>query len=256
MPNTFRYFFLSEFPATIRDKPYVVPNQLRIASEDAQDTVLTWNGSIEGPATSVGRVEIEHDLLVETHGRAIFRFDDGHAQLQPFSEYVTTSKLSGFLADDHKVLTIEGKGEVVNHVFRTLRDHADQICIAQGNIDFEKLSRFVGHFKGAWFSKVAGPISALGLFGQDVNGSAEWENAQLNSSIKSVMFQHMYDDQLRTLMITQDAGIVVYQDLPPDQMLDMVFEVQRDILIPSLDDPDFSKNRGTTRDNARTEHDR
>jgi hypothetical protein len=88
-----------------------------------------------------------------------------------------------------------------------------------------------------------------------VNGSPEWENARLTSSIKSVMFQHMYDDQLRTLMVTQDAGIVVYQDMHPDQMLDLVFEVQREILVPSLEPPDFSRNRGTVRDNARTEHD-
>jgi hypothetical protein len=66
----------------------------------------------------------------------------------------------------------------------------------------------------------------------------------------------MYEGELRTLMVTQDAGIVVYQDMAPDQMLDLVFEVQRDILIPSLEEPDFSKNRGSVRDNARTAHDK
>jgi hypothetical protein len=52
-------------------------------------------------------------------------------------------------------------------------------------------------------------------------------------------------------MVTQDAGVVVYQDMPGDQMLDLVFDVQREIVIPSLEDPDFSRNQGTTRDNAR-----
>jgi hypothetical protein len=90
------------------------------------------------------------------------------------------------------------------------------------------------------------------MFGQDVAGSSEWEDASLNSSIKSVMFQHMYNDRWHTLMVTQDAGVVVYQDIPADQMLDLVFEVYRDILAPSLEEPDFRRNRGTARDNSRS----
>lgn len=219
--------------------------------EDAEDTVLTWIGTLDGPHAQVGRLQIQHDVLVETTGRAVFSLEDGLPRVETFHEFVTTNHLSAFLPPDRESLTIEGKGNDVIQVYRTLRDHAHRISIAQGQVDFERLSNHVGRFRGAWFSKTAGPVSALGMFGQDVSGSAEWEDASLNSSISSVMFQHIWKGEWRTLMVTQDAGIVVYQDMPADQMLDMVFEVQRDILIPSLEEPDFGRNRGTTRDSAR-----
>lgn len=247
MPNPFRFFGLREFP-DLAARPYVVPNQTRIGDYDARDTTIALRERIESKRGTVLRLEITHDVLVQQTGRAIVRLDDGELTARPFDQFITTFHLSGYLADEGKLLIIEGPGAVVTDCYRIMRSHGDRICIAQGEVDFEALQPHLGRIHGAWFSKPAGQVTSLGMFGPDVSHSTEWEGASITSSIRNLMVQHHFLDEWRTLTITRDAGLVIYQNLEPMQMLELVFEGFRELLVPGLKPWDFSDNRGSARD--------
>lgn len=246
MPNPFRFFPLREFP-DVRSGPYLVPTQLQIESQDAEDTVIRFMDSIAGPRGPLDRLELQHDVLVQAGGRAVLRSQDGEMRLEAFNQYIATHRLEAYLNEARDLLVIEGTGHVVNSAFRTLRDHADRITIAQGEVDFERLSPYLGRISGAWFSRPSGPVTALGMFGQNVAGSSEWEDATLNAEISSIMFQHLYDGEYRTVTITRDAGVVVYTNLPANQLLGLAFDIYWELIVPALKPADFARNRGTAR---------
>lgn len=246
MPNPFRFFSLREFP-DVRGSAYLVPTQLQIGSQQADDTVIRSMDQIEGPRGALERLEIQHDVLVQVGGRAVFHNRDGELRLEAFNEYIATHKLEAYLNAKRDLLVIEGTGHVVTSAFRTLRDHADRVNIAQGEVEFERLSPRLGRVSGAWFSRQSGPVTALGMFGQNVAGSSEWEDASLNADISSVMFQHLYEGEYRTVTVTRDAGVVVYTNLAPAQLLGLAFDVYEELVAPALAPPDFSRNRGTAR---------
>lgn len=247
MPNPFRFFGVREFP-DLAARPYLVPNQTRIGNHDARDTVLELRESIESDHGTLQRLDITHDLLVQQPGRAVVGLEDGEFAVRQFDEYITTHHLSGYLTGDRKLLVIEGTGTVVGDCYRTLRAHGDQVCIAQGEIDFEQLSPHLGRIHGAWFARTAGHVTSLGMFGPDVAHSAEWEDASLTSAITNLMVHHHFLGEWRTVSVTRDAGLVVYHNLEPMQMLGLVFDAYEQLLVPGLLPWDFSGNHGTARD--------
>lgn len=250
MPEPFRFFAVQEFP-WLNERPYLVPNQTRIGEYDAADTVIRLAGSITAGERMLERLEIQHDVLVQAGGRAVIRLDDGEARLESFNEYITTYYLGGYLSRSEGLLIIEGSGHVVRSAYRTLHGNADKIGIAGNEIQLDRLTPSLGRIRGAWFSRMSGAVNALGMFGQDVAGSAEWEDAQLNAELRNLMFQHYFEDEIRTLTITKDAGVVVYQTIPSeDQILRLVFDVYDSLVAPALAPVEFSRNRGTARDSG------
>jgi hypothetical protein len=247
MPNPFRFFALRSFPDAIERRPYVVPRQLKIGSADAEDTELRWQESLRSGSRKLDRLEIQHDVLIESSGRVPVDVPNFGSIIERFDAYIATYHLEAYVTEARDLLLVEGPGGVVRDAYRTLRDHADSITIAQSKIDFEALSPHLAGIRGAWFSRTAGPLSALALFGHAVTDSPEWGEAKLTSDIRSLMVQHGFDGALHTIMITSDAGVVVYENLARDKLLGLVFDVHDTLLVHALEPPDFSGNREAPR---------
>lgn len=248
MPNPFRFFALNSFPAEIDRRPYVVPRQLSLGHSDAADTELRWQERLEAAGRKLDRLTIQHDVLVDSPGRVPVEIPGGGGWIiERFDQYIATHHLEAYLTEHRDALLIEGTGYVVHDAYRTLRDHAQHITISDRKVNFTALAPYLTGIRGAWFSRKAGPLSALGLFGQAVADSPEFEEAKLTSDIRSLMVQHEFDSGLRTIMITRDAGVIVYQNLAREELLALVFDVYDTLLVHALEPPDFSGNHGVPR---------
>lgn len=233
MPNAFRFYDLEAFPDDIREKPVVVPVQMSLGSEDAEDTIVTWKERI-GLADPLDRLNIRHDVLVNSAGRAHFEID-GQWRVESFNQYVKAHDLEAYVTDDRKLLMVNGPGEVVKSAYSTLSKSPDgRLRIANREIDFERLAPNLGRLRGAWFTRTAGAIHALAIFGQDVGGSPEWEEQTISSQLQSVMVNHPYENEVHTITITADCGVVVYSNMERSKLLGLILDVYETLLAPSL----------------------
>lgn len=233
MPNAFRFYDLKAFPEDIRENAVVVPVQLSLGSEDAEDTIVEWREHISLP-DPLDRLNIRHDVLVNSSGRAHFEID-GQWRVESFNQYVKAHDLEAYVTDDRELLIIGGPGEIVKSAFATLsKSGSGRLRVTQREVDFTLLAPSLGRLRGAWFTRTAGAIHALAIFGQDVGGSPEWEEQTISSQLQSVMINHPYDNEIHTITITADCGVVVYSNLERDKLLGLVLDVYASLLEPSL----------------------
>lgn len=233
MPDAFRFYDLETFPDDIREKPVVVPVQMSLGSEDAEDTIVTWKERID-LADPLDRLNIRHDVLVNSGGRAHFQID-GQWRVESFNQYVKAHDLEAYVTDDRKLLVVNGPGEVVKSAYATLSKSPDgRLRVANREIDFELLAPNLGRLRGAWFTRTAGAIHALAIFGQDVGGSPEWEEQTISSQLQSVMVNHPYENEIHTITITADCGIVIYSNMERGKLLGLLIDVYETLLAPSL----------------------
>jgi hypothetical protein len=101
-------------------------------------------------------------------------------------------------------------------------------------VDFKLLTPNLGRLRGAWFTRSSGILHALGMFGQDVGGSLEWEEQNLTSELQSVMVNHLFEDEFHTVLLTADCGVVVYSNLERTKLLALVRDVYDNVLVPAL----------------------
>lgn len=233
MPNTYRFYDLDTFPADIRENPVVVPVQLPLGSEDAEDTIVSWKEGLTDPA-SLDRLEIRHDVLVSTGGRARFELD-GQWRVQSFSEYVRTHHIEAYATADRSLMMIGGAGEVVRSAYSALsKSTSSRLQLMAREVDFKALTPNLGRLRGAWFTRSSGSLHALGMFGQDVGGSPEWEEQNVTSELKSVMVNHLFEDKFHTILLTSDCGVVVYASLERNKLLALARDVYDNLLAPAL----------------------
>lgn len=233
MPNTFRFYDLEAFPDDIREKPVVVPVQLPLGSEDAEDTIVRWKEHLTDPI-ALDRLEIRHDVLVNTGGRARFELD-GHWTVQSFSEYVRTHNIEAYATEDRSLMMIGGAGEVVKSAYGALSKPTNSRLRLMGReVDFKLLTPNLGRLRGAWFTRSSGSLHALGMFGQDVGGSPEWEEQNITSELQSVMVNYLFENKLHTVLLTADCGVVVYASLERSKLLALVRDVYDNLLAPAL----------------------
>lgn len=233
MPNTFRFYDLDAFPADIREKAVVVPVQLPLGSEDAEDTIVSWKEHLTDPV-ALDRLEIRHDVLVNTGGRARFELD-GHWTVQSFNEYVHTHNIEAYVTADRSLMMIGGSGEVVKSAYGALSKSTNsQLRLMAREVDFKLLTPNLGRLRGAWFTRSSGSLHALGMFGQDVGGSPEWEEQNETSELQSVMVNHLFENKFHTILLTADCGVVVYSNLERSKLLALVRDVYETLLRPAL----------------------
>jgi hypothetical protein len=233
VPNTFRFYDLEAFPDDIRGNPVVVPVQLPLGSEDAEDTIVSWKEHLTDPV-ALDRLEIRHDVLIKTGGRARFELD-GQWRVESFSEYVHTHYLESYVTADRSLMMIGGSGEVVKSAYGALSKSANSRLRLMGReVDFKLLAPNLGRLRGAWFTRSSGSLHALGLFGQDVGGSPEWEEQNITSELQSVMVNHLFENEFHTVLLTADCGVVVYSNLERSKLLALVRDVYDSLLAPAL----------------------
>jgi hypothetical protein len=233
VPNAFRFYELEAFPADIRERSVVVPVQMSLGTEDAEDTIVEWRERISQPVP-LDRLNIRHDVLINSSGRAHFEID-GQWRVESFNEYVKAHDLEAYATDDRALLIIGGPGEVVKSAYATLSKSPDaRLRVLDREVDFTLLAPSLGRLRGAWFTRTAGAIHALAIFGQDVGGSPEWEEQTISSQLQSVMINHPYENEIHTITITADCGVVVYSNMERSKLLGLVLDVYATLLAPSL----------------------
>lgn len=248
MPNPFRFYSLDRFPPEIDRRPYVVARQLRLGDEDAADTEISWREHLTAGDRKLDRLTIQHDTLVDSPGRVPVEIPEiGLTIMNHFDRYIATHFLEAYLTEDKGTLLIEGTGSVVHDAYHTLRDNAEHITISDRKVDFAALAPYLQGVRGAWFSRKTGPLSALGMFGQAVADSPEFADAKVTSDIRSLMVQYEFVSGFRTITITRDGGVIVYQNLDREELLALVFDVYDTLLVHALEPADFTSNRGVPR---------
>jgi len=93
---------------------------------------------------------------------------------------------------------------------------------------------YTGRLRGAWFTRSSGSLHALGMFGQDVGGSPEWEEQNVTSELQSVMVNHLFENKFHTVLLTADCGVVVYSNLERTNLLALARDVYDNLLAPAL----------------------
>jgi hypothetical protein len=233
VPNTYRFYDLDAFPDDIREKPVVVPVQIPLDKGDAEDTTVHWKEHLDDPV-SLDRLEIRHDVLVNTNGRARFQLD-GHWRVENFNEYVRTHDIEAYATADRSLMLISGAGEVVKSAYGALsKSTSSRLRLTAREVDFKKLTPNLGRLRGAWFTRSSGSLHAVGMFGQDVGGSPEWEEQNVTSELQSVMVHHVFRNEFHTVLLTADCGVVVYSNLERSKLLALVRDVYETLLRPSL----------------------
>lgn len=211
----------------------MVPVQLPLGSEDAEDTVVHWKEHLSAPF-AMDRLEIRHDVLVNTGGRARFEME-GRWTVQSFSEYVRTHHIEAYATADRNLMMIGGPGEVVKSAYGALsKSTTARFRLLGREVDFKLLTPNLGRLRGAWFTRSGGSLHALGMFGQDVGGSPEWEEQNVSSQLQSVMVNHLFENEFHTVLLTADCGVVVYSNLERTNLLALVRDVYDNLLAPSL----------------------
>ncbi|HET8956628.1 MAG TPA: hypothetical protein VFN18_13315 [Solirubrobacterales bacterium] len=210
-----------------------MPVQYQLDTGDAEDTNVEWKEHLTEPA-ALDRLEIRHDVLVNTGGRARFELD-GRWRVETFKEYVRTHHIEAYATADRSLMMIGGAGEVVKSAYATLsKSMSGRLRLVGREVDFKVLTPNLGRLRGAWFTRSSGSLHALGMFGQDVKGSPEWEEQTITSELQTVMVNHLFQDEFHTIQLTADCGVVVYSNLERSKLLALVRDVYDSLLRPSL----------------------
>lgn len=130
---------------------------------------------------------------------------------------------------------ISGAGEIVKSAYGALsKPSHSQLRLIGREVDFKLLTPNLGQLRGAWFTRSSGSLHAVGMFGQDVGGSPEWEEQNVTSELQSVMVHHLFENKFHTIQLTADCGVVVYANLERGKLLALVRDVYETLLRPSL----------------------
>lgn len=208
MANAYQIYRLEKWPETV---PFRTNEQLNLLEDN--------DHNIEETTTEVGPFELSvegMDSFMAVHDYLFHLEYPGRARGKTFREFVTPYHFPAFLTTsaaipDQRGLLIRTKKKVANDFVARLNSHRDDFSAAPLVIDFEPLRPRLPLIRGAWFGGMRTPnLASTGVFGHHVDQSEEFQHADSLGDLKNLMIEHEVDGEPHTLMLTGDAGIVLY----------------------------------------------
>ena len=224
MSISYRLLKASAFPDIKVD--YSVPSQLSYLADK------------EVPATHIQRQHIPLQEGLEsfyiTHQLIVHQF--GRAQNVEFVEYAAEFHLWAYYRQADGLLLIQGNKDSVADLCYTLNSRASEDFSLQNyEVDFQKLEPHLEVISGSWFRYKAVSLHAMGIFGNHVDTTAEYQTAKTLGTQTAINFYHTFLGADIPLQITRNAIVVIQaniESLPLE--VEIVLDVKKTLLDKAL----------------------
>lgn len=233
MPIPFHIFRVENFPN--RDS-FETEEQLTLLDND-DNNMETSVTKVLFAKNFVSKQYRKYDVVHEFLVRLKY---SGRARGQQFMEYVTPYKFQCFVEDKHdsipKCILVQTKAKVAQDFIARLNDKMPAFKASHLTVNIDKLRPLLQVIKGAWFNDMkAANLSVTGVFGDHVDRSKEFKHAMQIGKLHAVIILFPFKDKTHTVMLTEEAGIILYDVYDTsEEMLDVVSHVKCTLLDPLL----------------------
>jgi hypothetical protein len=209
MPSAYQLYRLNKWPAESSFRTNEQLNLLADNEYNIEETTTEVTASTSLEIDGVPAFDAVHDFL--------FHLDHpGRARGNTFREFVTPYHFTAFLAESgsipgRKGLLVRTKKKVAQDFVGRLNRFRSDFVADQLSIAFEPLRPRLPLIRGAWFGAMRAPnLASTGVFGHHVDQSEEFRHADSLGDLTNLLVEHVVDGQPHTLMLTADAGIILY----------------------------------------------
>lgn len=217
------YFYLAidEFPDLSIGKSIASETQLALPGTEGDataHTTFTYKGEADDP--QFDRYLVEHQYVKDTH--AIFKGQTLRKLIFVTEFHVFTRREEGYLlAQTNKAVARAAFGRLDKAGIQT---HEEQISLSW--------AQQVGDTTGGWFGNLQMQnVNAAALFGEGVMESEDWERYEElgDLSAVNVRIANPSDQSVRTVMLTRNRGVILFQDHGDGDNLKFAAELQRSL---------------------------
>ena len=229
MPLSYHFFKVASFPP---QPAFETEEQLTLFDNDEQNmevvsTRVTFVKAIE--AHSLKKFDVMHDFLVKLKYPARARKVTFREYVSPYSFPVYLQEGSG---EPDINLLVQTKSAVAKDFVERLNGRLPTFSVRSISVDFDILRPLIPSVSGAWFSEMqASNLSSAGVFGSHVDKSNEFQHAELIGKLKALICPYVIEGVTFTVMITEDAGVVMYNNFETEiDSLSVVMDLKRNLL--------------------------
>lgn len=224
---------MEKFPS---ENSFSASEPLTLFQEDEQNTENTETRvSLVKSAfyANFDRYDAIHEFLVKLKYPA-------RARGRTFSEYITPYKFPFYLQKDTNnqasYLITQTKSQVSKDFIHRLNKWVTHFKVKPIEVDIDSVKPLVRVIRGAWFRDLqAANISSTGVFGPHVDRSDEFKHAASIGKLRALIINFPIDDKTFTIMITEEAGIVLYDAFfSEEDALAVVTKLKETLIDPCL----------------------
>ncbi len=175
--------------------------------------------------SNFAKYELFHERTKRDIGRAYGRPDS-------FDQYVSQKSFNAYLWKNQNIFIFEANKSSVNEAIRRLikeygKSNFDMVRLP---VDFQKILKRAENITGSWFGGIKGNVTSVGIYGDHVNLSKDFDRFAAAGELSSVTITVNLTKGLHTFMITKDCAIVIYEDMSTEKYLDLVTQIYNELL--------------------------
>ena len=197
--------------------------QYSIVTDAEPVSILTKK--IENYYKDFTKYELFHETKRNNTGRAYGRNDS-------FDKYVWQKSFNVYLWHDKNILIFEANKSAVNGCIRRFRkEYRDkQFKLTRRPVDFNKVISRATNITGGWFGDLSGNVSSIGLFGDHVDLSGEYDRYSAIGTLSALTIEVDLSGAIYKFMITKDRSIVLYNNDEIEKDLDLIAQIYKELL--------------------------
>lgn len=172
------------------------------------------------------KYQLFHESKKNDTGRAYGRFDS-------FEKYVDQKCFNVYLWKEKNILIFEANKSSVNGCIKRLkRDYgANNFNLKREPVDFKRVISRAVNITGGWFGDLSGNVTSIGLFGDHVNLSGEYDRYSAIGTLSALTIEVDLNGSIYSFMITKDRSIVLYNNYDEiEKDLDLVAQIYNELL--------------------------
>lgn len=171
------------------------------------------------------KYELFHERKKRDTGRAYGRYDS-------FDQYINQKTFNAYLWKTQNLFIFEANKESVNGAIKRLKRQYGKSTfnMVRVPVDFQKILRRADNITGSWFGGIKGNVTSVGIYGDHVNLSKDYDRFAASGELSSVTITVNLTKGLYTFMITKDCAIVIYDNMSTEKYLDLVTQIYNELL--------------------------
>jgi len=171
------------------------------------------------------KYELFHEVKRRSRGRA-------YGNPESFSSYVNQNTFDCYHWKSRNIFIFGANKPAVNgSIKRLTRDCGKGVFeLKRGMVNFQKIIRKAENITGGWFGDLSGNVTSIGLFGDHVNMSSDYDRYSAAGSLSSLTIEVTLGGQMYSFMITKDRAIVLYDSMSIEKDLDLLTQIYNELL--------------------------
>ena len=166
------------------------------------------------------KYELFHETQRRMKGRAYGNADS-------FSEFYKQDSHNCYLWKEQNIFIFEAGKEAVNGAVKRLRKDLgkENFDLSRKEVDFNRVLSKANNITGSWFGELAGNVTSVGIFGDHVNLSSEYDRFKIAGQLSALTIEVSFGGSMYSFMITKDRGLVIYNNMSIEKDLDLIVQI-------------------------------